>query len=325
MKVVRIKRNRYLISEIQCCGKVEVVTEIIIDTGEGSLGGFFILWYDTHRIIFSPLILNDGFRVNPGEVVIIIRLLGDFRACRVSREVIGAGLLYKSGVCTTTIPLRPTIVILPYLQRKYRLRDWIQLNIVDAHPISPAVFIVVDAFKRDDVIKAGTDFGIDALQRERKRREIGVQIFRVNDNLIALISQRVDKLHEHVIEINLDAVLRVWCIVVEVIRIKSDQQLIGGFQACGQVEMVTEIIIDTGESTLSSLLVDQHGADRLIIAVVFNHLRVFTSKIVIIIRLPISLGARGVSWKIIGAGLLNKGGVCTTTVADGPTVIVLPD
>ena len=181
MKVVRIKRNRYLISEIQCCGKVEVVAQIVVYPSEGSLGGFFILWHDTHRIIFShPLILNEGLCVNPGEVVIIIRLLGDFGACRVPREVIGAGLLYKRGVCATTITNRPTIVILPYRQRKHWLRHWIQRNIVDAHPISPAVFIVVDAFKRDDVIKAGTDFGIDALQRERERREIGVQIFRVN-------------------------------------------------------------------------------------------------------------------------------------------------
>ena len=89
--------------------------------------------------------------------------------------------------------------------------------------------------------------------------------------------------------------------------------------------MVTEIIIDTREGPFTCLLVDQHRADRFIIAVVWNHLRVFTSKVVIIVRLPINLGARGVSWKIIDAGLLNKGGVGTATIADGPTVIILPD
>ena len=293
-----------------------MVAQIVVFGTEGALGGLFVSWHDTYRVIVSPLILNDGLRVNPGEVVIIVRLQINLGAGGVSWEFVDAGLLNEGGVDSSTIANRPTIVIQPYGQRKHWLRHWIQLDIVDTHPIASAVRVVIDTFERDNVVKARTDFSTDALQRERRRRIIGVQVFRVNDNLL---------LDELVIKINLDAVLRVVCIVMEVVRIKSDHQLIVGFQACGQVEMVTEIIIDTGESTLSSLLVDQHRADRLIIAVVFNHLRVFTGKVVIIIRLPIDLGARGVSWKIIGAGLLNKGGVCTTTVADGPTVVVLPD
>ena len=89
--------------------------------------------------------------------------------------------------------------------------------------------------------------------------------------------------------------------------------------------MVAEIIIATGEGPFTSFLVNQHRADRLIIAVVGNHLRVFTGKVVIIVRLPIDLGACGVSRELIGAGLLHKGGVGTTAIADRPTVIILPD
>ena len=129
-----------------------------------------------------------------------------FGTAGIPRQIIDRPILLNEGSVTPPpIANRPTIVIQSYGQRKHRLRNWIQLDIVDTHPIASAVRVVIDTFERDNIVEARTDFGTDALQRERRRRIIGVQVFRVNDNLL---------LDELVIEINLDAVLRVKSIVI---------------------------------------------------------------------------------------------------------------
>ena len=85
----------------------------IVIAGEGALSGLFIDQNHTDgRVIavFGDDAGND-IRINAGEVVVIVGLLSDLRAVRVSGRRVDAGFLHESSVRSPTIARRPSVII----------------------------------------------------------------------------------------------------------------------------------------------------------------------------------------------------------------------
>ena len=90
--------------------------------------------------------------------------------------------------------------------------------------------------------------------------------------------------------------------------------------------MIPEIKIPTGKSPFGSLFIVVHQANWFILAVARNEGRVFSGKVVVIVRSPGFRGAERTSWQRADLSvLLHKTGVGSAVKARGPTVIVQPD
>ena len=92
-----------------------MITQIIVGAGEGPLGGLFVDRNHADRRVIAVFRpdgdTGDHIRINAGEVVVIVGLLSDLRAVRVSRRRVDAGFLHESSVRSPTIARRPIVII----------------------------------------------------------------------------------------------------------------------------------------------------------------------------------------------------------------------
>jgi hypothetical protein len=110
---------------------------------------------------------------------------------------------------------------------------------------------------------------------------------------------------------------------VEVEGVEGDGEAVVGAVAGGDVEVVAEGEVASGEGAFGGFLVGGDGADGVVGSVGGDDGGVGACEVVIVIRLGIDFRAEGRAGEVVDDTIfLNEGGIGSASVADGPCVIV---
>ena len=193
-----------------------MVAKFIVRTGKGAFSSLLVDRHQAHRFVVT--IGWDYFRIITGKVVVVVRLLINFRTVGDARQIVDRPIfLDERRIGATAISLGPAIIVQPNRPWINGGRDHlgfeIKLNVVDAHPVPTCIRIITGASETDDVIGSRTDFRIHTFQRELGCLEIDIQLRRTNKNL---------GLHQHSVEVHFNPKTWVRWPRIQIISVESD-------------------------------------------------------------------------------------------------------
>ena len=111
----------------------------------------------TNRLVVT--IARNHSRKNAREIVVVVRLPINFRTVWNARQRIDYPIfLHERRIGATAVSRGPAIIVPAdrprQLGRRNRFGDWVELNIINPHPVSTALSIVIDPLEGHDVIES---------------------------------------------------------------------------------------------------------------------------------------------------------------------------
>ena len=131
-----------------------MIAKLIVFTRKRALDRLFVDSNLTDRLVVT--ITGNHSRKNTREIVVVVRLLINFRTVRDARQIVDRPILLDERcIGTTAVSRGPPVIVHADRPRQLGRRNrWVELNIINPHPVSTALSTVIDSLEGHDVIES---------------------------------------------------------------------------------------------------------------------------------------------------------------------------